>query len=97
MPFCPANKKGQGTATGKGSKGRGRGHGRTTAKEVELETDDDSNNLMPLQPKSPLQQNPKEVNCLLHIVCITYSLIFVYYQLVCLEKMATAVRHRKLN
>ena len=41
--------------------------------------------------------NPKEVNCLLHIVCITYSLIFVYYQLVCLEKVATAVRHRKLN
>ena len=44
---------------------------------------------MPLQPKSPLQL---QRDGLLHVVCSKYNLIFIYYQLVCLEKVGTVVR-----
>ena len=44
---------------------------------------------MPLQPKSPLQLQRDD---LLHIVCSKYNLIFIYYQLICLEKLGMAVR-----
>ena len=76
MPFCPVNKK------------RERPRGKA-AEEVELETDDDGNNPMPLQPKSPLQLQRDD---LLHIVCSKCNLIFIYYQLVSLEKVETVVR-----
>ena len=76
MPFCPVNKK------------RERPRGKA-AEEVELETDDDGNNPMPLQPKSPLQLQRDD---LLHIVCSKCNLIFIYYRLVCLEKVGTAAR-----
>ena len=60
------------------------------AEEFELETDDEGNNPLPrLQPKSPLQL---QRDGLLHIVCSKYNLIFIYYQLICLEKVGTVVR-----
>ena len=60
------------------------------AEEFELETDDEGNNPLPrLQPKSPLQL---QRDGLLHVVCSIYNLIFIYYQLICLEKMGTVVR-----
>ena len=58
--------------------------------EFELETDDEGNKPLPrLQPKSPLQL---QRDGLLHVVCSIYNLIFIYYQLICLEKMGTVVR-----
>ena len=49
-------------------RGRERPRGKA-AGEVDLETDDEGNNSMPLQPKSPLQLQPKRGG-LLHVVCI---------------------------
>ena len=69
-------------------RGRERPRGKA-AEEVDLETDDGGNNPMPLQPKSPLQLQRDD---LLHIVCSKYNLIFIYCQLVCLEKVGTVVR-----
>lgn len=54
-PFVPP-KRGMERSRGKG---RGRRRGRTTAEEVELETDGEVDHPMPLQPKSPLQVQPK--------------------------------------
>ena len=68
-------------------RGRERPRGKA-AEEVELETDDQGSNPMPLQPISPLQLQPLRGG-LLHIFCSKYNLIFIYYQLVCLEKVGT--------
>ena len=84
LPFCP----GKCRFVPSIKRGRERPPGKA-AEEVELETDDEGNNLMPLQPKSPLQL---QRDGLLHVVCSKYNLIFIYYQLVCLEKVWTVVR-----
>ena len=90
MPFCPAFLSLCCSVPGnailfrqqkEAGNGHGLGCGRTTAEEVELQTDDKGNNQMHLQPKSSLHLQPQR-GCLLHIVCIKYNLIFVYYQLV---------------